>query len=347
MLSRRIPNDSNTGKLIEAARQGVSRGSKLNQQLLAFARRQDLHTEAVCVDDLIPTFEHLLDRAVGDTVTVKFEPSSETWFCRTDPHQLETAVLNLAINARDAMPEGGTLTIATTNRAVSAEEGQKLGSSGGDYVVVSVADTGTGMSPDVAARVFEPFFTTKSLGKGTGLGLSQVYGFAKQSDGFVTVESEAGKGTTVFIYLPRTDQRKAAAPVVASGPKEVQGDGVILVVEDDPEVRATTCAMLRDLGYSVREAGSGRAAVALLESSETIDLVFSDVLMPDGMSGIEVARAVEAVRPGLPMLLTSGYTAQRIIPAGFADQLRLLPKPYTQTELSQAVNDAMSSVRPA
>ncbi len=345
MLSRRIPNDSNTGKLIEAARQGVARGSKLNQQLLAFARRQDLHTEVVCVDELIPTFEHLLDRAVGDTITVKFKPCSGTWLCRTDPHQLETAVLNLAINARDAMPKGGTLTISTTNRTVSEEEGQKLGSNGGDYVVVSVADTGIGMSPDVVARIFEPFFTTKALGKGTGLGLSQVYGFAKQSDGFVTVESQSGRGTTVLIYLPRTDQLKAEASVTASGPVEVHGNGVILVVEDDAEVRATTSAMLRDLGYTVREAGSGRAAVAFLEGNESIDLVFSDVMMPDGMSGIEVARAVETVRPGLPMLLTSGYTAQRIVPASFSDQLRLLPKPYTQAELSRAVKDVMGLVR--
>jgi PAS domain S-box-containing protein len=345
MLSRRIPNDSNTGRLIEAARQGVSRGSKLNQQLLAFARRQDLHTEVVCVDELIPTFEHLLDRAVGDTVTVKFTPSSETWFCRTDPHQLETAVLNLAINARDAMPRGGTLTIATTNRSVSEEEGHKLGSNGGDYVVVSVKDTGVGMAPDVVARVFEPFFTTKALGKGTGLGLSQVYGFAKQSEGFVTLESETGRGTTVFIYLPRSDQPKAVAPVVTSSPAEIHGNGVILVVEDDAEVRATTSAMLRDLGYTVREAGSGHAAVSFLEGSEAIDLVFSDVMMPDGMSGIEVARAVETVRPGLPMLLTSGYTAQRIVPASFSDQLRLLPKPYTQAELSRAVKDVIGMVR--
>jgi CheY-like chemotaxis protein len=206
---------------------------------------------------------------------------------------------------------------------------------------VSVADTGIGMLPDVLSRVFEPFFTTKALGKGTGLGLSQVYGFAKQSDGFVTIESEPGTGTTLCIYLPRTDQPKAAAPIVVLALAEIGGQGIVLVVEDDFEVRATTTEMLRDLGYTVREAESSRAALALLESGEVFDLVFSDIIMPDGMSGIELAHKILAMRPDLPVLMTSGYTAQGIIPSSLVDELRLLRKPYGRAELSQAISDVM------
>jgi PAS domain S-box-containing protein len=341
LLSRRIPKDERTARLIEAARQGVSRGSKLNQQLLAFARRQELRTEVVCIDELIPSFKDLLDRAVSETITVKFELMPQTWLCRTDPHQLETAILNLAINARDAMPQGGTLTLSTMNRTVTEQNAVNWGASQGDYAVVSVADTGIGMLPDVVSRVFEPFFTTKALGKGTGLGLSQVYGFAKQSDGFVTIESEPGAGTTVGIYLPRTDQPKAAAPIVVLASAEIEGQGIVLVVEDDLEVRATTTEMLRDLGYTVREANSSRAALILLESGEVFDLVLSDIIMPDGMSGIELARKVLAMRPDLPVLLTSGYTGQGIIPSGLVDELPLLRKPYAQAELSQAISEVM------
>ena len=207
MLGRRLPSDHKTGRLFEAACQAVARGAKLNEQLLAFSRRQELRAEVICVDDLIPSFEHLLDRAVGEAVSVKIERAPQVWFCRTDPHQLETAILNLAINARDAMPEGGILTLSTQNRAVSGRTASSWGASTGDYVVVSVADTGVGMPPDVVTRAFDPFFTTKEVGRGTGLGLSQVYGFAKQSNGFVTIESERGRGTTVLINLPRTDSR--------------------------------------------------------------------------------------------------------------------------------------------
>lgn len=341
LLSRRIPSESKTNALIEAARQGVLRGSKLNQQLLAFARRQDLRAEVVSIDDLIPAFEHLVDRAVGETITVKFERSPAGWLCLTDPHQLETAVLNLAINARDAMPEGGALSIATANRAVNEHDAAKWGGNSGDYVVLSVEDNGTGMTPEVSSRVFEPFYTTKALGKGTGLGLSQVYGFAKQSDGFVTVESELGKGTIISIYLPRTQAAKTIGTVAKDQVREIQGQGIVLVVEDDTQVRATTCAMLRDLGYTIREADSGRSAMAFLKRGETVDLVFTDIIMPDGMSGIDLARDLAILHPDLPILLTSGYTAQRIVPAGFADELQLLRKPYTQADLSQAVNFVM------
>ena len=344
MLSRRVALDDKTGRLFDAARQGVARGAKLNQQLLAFSRRQDLRTEVVCVDDLIPDFEHLLDRAVGETVTVKIERAPKIWHCRTDPHQLETAILNLAINARDAMPAGGVLTIATANRIVKDQAAAAWGAAGGDYVELAVGDTGTGMTAEVLARVFEPFFTTKDVGKGTGLGLSQVYGFARQSGGFVTIASEPLRGTTVSIYLPRTDApatHPSRSEPSGSSIGKGQGQGCVLVVEDDEDVRATTTEMLTELGYSVREAQTGRNALALVEGGETFDLVFTDIIMPDGLSGIELARELRAKRPTLPILFTSGYTAQHVIPDVLADHLRLLRKPYTQTELADAVRAAM------
>jgi PAS domain S-box-containing protein len=345
LLGRRVPSDERTGWLIDAARQGVARGAKLNQQLLAFSRRQDLRTEVVSVDDLIPTFEHLLDRAVGEMVDVKIERGEGLWLCRTDPHQLETAILNLAINARDAMTNGGTLTLATENRVVGGQLSSSWGAAGGDYVVVSVSDTGSGMPPEVLARAFEPFFTTKAVGEGTGLGLSQVYGFAKQSNGFVTLDSELGRGTTVLIHLPRTVVPKAvAAAAAAVTVEDPQGRGVILVVEDDPAVRAVASGMLRDLGFQVREADTAPAALDSIDRGGPVDLVFSDVIMPGGMNGVELARELARRRPDLPVLLTSGYTAQRL-PNATADDLRVLRKPYTLHDLSKAITEALHRVR--
>lgn len=343
MLGRRLPSDERTGWLVDAARQGVARGAKLNQQLLAFSRRQDLRTEVVSVDDLIPTFEHLLDRAVGEMVSVRIERGAGLWLCLTDPHQLETAILNLAINARDAMPNGGMLTLATGNRVVDRQAAASWGAAGGDYVVVSVSDTGSGMSPDILARVFEPFFTTKPVGEGTGLGLSQVYGFAKQSNGFVTLDSEPGRGTTVVIHLPRTFVSKTAAPG-AVATEEPRGRGVILVVEDDPAVRAVASGMLRDLGYQVREADTAPAALDSIDRDGPVDLVFSDVIMPGGMNGVELARELARRRPDLPVLLTSGYTAQRF-PNATAEDLLVLRKPYTLHDLSKAITEALRRTR--
>ncbi len=343
MLSRRVPSEERTQRLFEAARQGVARGAKLNQQLLAFSRRQELRAESVSVNDLIPTFEHLLDRAVGEVVTIRLDRAADVWLCKTDPYQLETAILNLAINARDAMPGGGTLTLATANRAVGAHAASSLAANAGDYVVVSVTDTGIGMKPEVASRVFEPFFTTKEVGKGTGLGLSQVYGFAKQSEGFVTIESAEGRGTTVSVHLPRTDRAQAAGQAPVADAPIQEGRGVVLVVDDDLAVRTTTSGMLRELGYEVLEAETARAALAVVQSEPRIDLVFSDVVMPEGMSGIDLALDLSSRRPSLPVLLTSGFTAQHAMPGAIADSLHLLRKPYGLSDLSVAVKDTMTS----
>ena len=341
LIHRRSAKDDRAVALLDAARQGVARGAKLNQQLLAFSRRQDMRTEAVCVNDLIPEFEHLLDRAVGETVRVDIRTEPVLWFCSTDPHQLETAILNLTINARDAMPNGGTLTLATENCTVGPAAAAGRGATPGDYVVISVSDSGIGMPPEIVGRIFEPFFTTKEVGKGTGLGLSQVYGFAKQSGGFVAVESVEGQDTTISIYLPRTDPVEPAAKPQWTPVASPAGNGTVLLVEDDSGVRATTKALFQDLGYEVTEAASASAALNIVDGDESIVLVFTDVIMPGGMNGLELANAITQKRPGLPVLLTSGYTAQRLVPDAVARVWPILRKPYSQADLSQAVGDLL------
>ena len=344
MLARRLTPDERTARLLDAARSGVARGAKLNHQLLAFSRRQDLQAEVFRVDELLPGFGPLLERAVGEAVEVVIQPAPPVWPCRTDPHQLETAILNLAINARDAMPDGGTLTLTTENRVIGEQAALRAGAVPGEYVVIAVRDTGGGMTPEVIRRAFEPFFTTKEIGKGTGLGLSQVYGFAKQSEGFVTIDSEPGRGTAIRIHLPRT--REVRVDGVVQRPESAAmapGRGVVLLVEDDADVRATAAALLQDLGYAVREASTARAAIALLDSGMPIDLVFSDVIMPAGMSGIELARELAGREKPPRVLLTSGYTAQRVVPEELAGHLRVLRKPYTQADLSQAIHETLNA----
>jgi PAS domain S-box-containing protein len=342
MLGRRIADDAKVLKLLDAARQAVGRGSKLNQQLLAFSRRQDLRMEVVQVNDLISTFEHLLDRAVGETVKLECVRDPGLWECRTDPHQLETAILNLVINARDAMPDGGRLVIRTSNREADEALTSQWEASVGDYVVISVEDTGIGMSSEVLTHIFEPFFTTKDVGKGTGLGLSQVYGFAKQSGGFVSVSSTPGQGTLIEVFLKRSLEARPASRQTSAVDAE-SGSGVVLVVEDDAAVRATTSGMLEDLGYLVVSAETGNAALKIVQENNALDLVFSDVVMPDGMSGVELARRVGSLRPELPVLLTSGYTAQRAMPEPPAGGLALLKKPFTQADLSIAIRNIIAA----
>jgi CheY-like chemotaxis protein len=279
---------------------------------------------------------------VGETVKVDFVRDRHLWVCQTDPHQLETAILNLAINARDAMPQGGRLVIRTSNRRVDDTLASRWEASVGEYAVISVEDTGTGMSPEVLAHIFEPFFTTKDVGKGTGLGLSQVYGFAKQSGGFVAVNSTPGRGTLVEVFLKRSMESSTPVRQVVEAGLET-GTGVVLVVEDDAAVRATTSGMLEDLGYSVVAAETGNAALRIIQADTALDLVFSDVVMPDGMSGVELARQIGSLRPELPILLTSGYTAHRVIPEIPTGELALLKKPFSQADLSIAIRNLMAA----
>ena len=339
LLRRRVPDEPAITRLLDAASQSVARGGALNQQLLAFARRQDLREEVVCVNHNADAFLQLLERAVSEDIAIEQRLADHLWYCRTDPHQLETAVLNLAINARDAMPNGGLLTLSTCNRRVDAATAASWEVQPGDYVAVCVGDTGAGMAPEVLARVFEPFFTTKPIGRGTGLGLSQVYGFAKQSGGFVSIESEVGRGTEVAIHLRRTEMPAVEADRSKAKPEPIRGKAAILLIEDEPAVRAMTSEMLRDLGYHVTEAGTGRTGLDLL-ASRRFDLVFSDVILPEGFSGVDVARQVAESWPGTPVLLTSGYTAQRLKLDETA-RLKVLIKPYDVGQLSDAVRAAL------
>jgi PAS domain S-box-containing protein len=340
-LSRRVTLDERVQKLLDAARLGVTRGARLNEQLLAFARRQDMREQSVCITDLLPTFETLLDRAIGEAVKVEVRRSDGLWFCMTDPHQLETAILNLAINARDAMNDRGSLILSTRNASVAADQSEAHGAAAGDYVVVCVTDDGPGMTADVAARVFEPFFTTKPVGKGTGLGLSQVYGFARQSGGFIELDTRPGEGAAVSIYLPRTDPPSIKALESDVPGQEYGADGTVLLVEDDSDVREATRSLLVELGYKVVEAASANEAIGIIADGVTVDLVFTDVIMSSGMTGIELARRLKASHTGLPILLASGYTAQRLVPDAGNDDLPLLRKPYTLAQLAEAVGQIM------
>ena len=337
-LSRRLTLDERAQRMMDAAQIGVARGAKLNQQLLAFARRQDMKVEAVCINDLLPNFETLLDRALGETITLDIVQDPALWYCSTDPHQLETAILNLVINSRDAMPEGGALTLTTSNETVTAALAARWEAHPGTYVATRIRDTGTGMPPELAARVFEPFFTTKGVGRGTGLGLSQVYGFAKQSGGFVTFDSEPGVGTIVTIYLPRVAPPENAINAMPLD-TTAAGDGHILLVEDDSEVLTATRNMIEELGYRVTAATGSTSALKLL-AEHSFDIVFSDVIMATGMTGLDLAREIERRYPDLPVLLTSGYTAHHLLPIEATQVRPLLHKPYTLADLASALESA-------
>jgi signal transduction histidine kinase/ActR/RegA family two-component response regulator len=338
MLRRRVPADPAIARLLDAASQGVAKGGMLNQQLLAFARRQDLRIEVVTVEEFIPGCHALIERALSEDIAIEIGGDGQNHACRTDPHQLEAAVLNLAINARDAMPGGGALKLSTWRRQVCAAD--TVEGPPGDYMVISVSDTGVGMPKEIVEKAFEPFFTTKGVGRGTGLGLSQVYGFAKQSGGFVTIDSVEGVGTSVMIHLPICEA-EVRGGLAGAAPARIKGAATILVVEDDPNVRAVTSAMLRDLGYTALEATTARAALAVL-ARQPVDLVFTDVILPDGMSGVELANEVAKAPSAAPVLLTSGYTAQRLNLAGDKD-LQILNKPYDEARLSEAISKTLAS----
>ncbi|MFN0186262.1 MAG: ATP-binding protein [Aquabacterium sp.] len=325
--------------IVEAAQSGAV----LTQQLLAFARKQPLMPGVVDVNQRIAALDPLLRRTLGEHIEIEVVRGAGLWPALVDATQLENALLNLCLNARDAMPTGGKLTLETANASLDrryADQYPEL--TPGQYTLIAVSDTGVGIAAQDLPRVFEPFFTTKAKGKGTGLGLAMVYGFAKQSGGHIGIYSEPGQGTTVKLYLPRATGPRA----VAEGPPVedvVPGAGqTLLVVEDDEAVRQLACHELRALGYRVLQAASGAQALPLLEGGETIDLLFTDVVMPGGMSGRELADAARRLRPGLRVLYTSGYTENAIVHHGRLDPgVQLLPKPYRRTELARAVRAAL------
>jgi CheY-like chemotaxis protein len=329
--------DPKVRKRLQLIRQAALRGATLTSQLLAFSRRQRLEPKAVDLNDAIAGMSELLRSTVGGRVEVSTQLQPDLWRAMVDPTQIGLVILNLAINARDAMPGGGELTIETTN-ATLAEEPQQLGEPApGQYVAIAVSDTGTGLAEDVRARVFEPFFTTKEVGQGSGLGLPQMLGFAQQSGGGVRIESAPGVGTTVCVYLPRARADAAEdthAGAVPSAPATASQRRLALLVDDDAAVREVTAARLRRLGFEVLEAGSGGAALDLLDRSPQVDLLVADFAMP-GMNGVEMAHQACSRRPGLPVLFVTGYADETAL-AGVGDQ-RVVQKPFRDDELERKV----------
>ena len=320
----------------------VDRGAKLASQLLAFARRQPLQPFVMNAGRVVRNMEELVRRAVGETVEVETVVSASLWNATLDPHQLENVVLNLAINARDAMPGGGRLTVELSNTMlddtyVSVAHDVPPG----QYVLMAISDTGTGMSPEVLARAVEPFFTTKGEGHGTGLGLSMAFGFVKQSGGHFRIYSEVGHGTTIKAYFPRSMEAEQALPEPVSG--EVRGGTeTVLVVEDDPNVQATVVAMLGELGYQVLRADNADMALAVLKAGVRCDLLFTDVVMPGKTKSTELARQAKAMLPDLKVLYTSGYTQNAIIHGGRLDPgVELLSKPYRREQLAGKVRQLL------
>jgi PAS domain S-box-containing protein len=347
LLSRRIdPNDARARRYAEAATEGARRAAQLTQRLLAFSRQQPLRPEAVNPNRLVAGMSDLLRHSLGQHVRLEIVLAGGIWRTHVDPNQLENVILNLAVNARDAMPEGGRLTIETQNAHLDHRyAAAHPGVAAGQYVLVAVSDTGSGMPPEVVAKAFDPFFTTKEVGKGTGLGLSQVYGFIKQSGGHVKIYSEVGQGTSIKVYLPRLigdDLQPAEAEEPADLPLGDEQE-LILVVEDEPAVRQFSVDALTELGYRVLEADGAGSAIRLLESHPEIALMFTDVIMPD-KNGSKLAQEAARVRPGLKVLFTTGYTRNAVVHNGILDPgVQLIGKPFTVEELAAKVREVLDT----
>jgi PAS domain S-box-containing protein len=338
--------DKTSRDLVHGADEAARMGARLIGRLLTFGRQRKLNPEVVNLNEIALGMTEILRRTLGEQIMLNASLASDLWSTRVDPSETENTILNLAINARDAMPKGGQLIIETSNVALRERDAAAaIGMEPGNYVKLAVTDTGSGMPPEVIARAFEPFFTTKEPGKGTGLGLSTIYGFAKQSGGHATIDSEVGKGTTVALYLPRHSGHETSAKPKAPEKRDAgkQASETVLVVEDNPGVRDLTVRRLGMLGYKVLAAESGPAAVAVLEKGEKVDLVFSDVVMAGGMSGVDLARWVRQHRPGTRILLTSGFTEVAEDDAAAGLDIKLLRKPYKQADLARAVREALEA----
>lgn len=319
--------------LAETALRSINRGAQLTQQLLAFSRRQALRPVSADLNELVAEIEVLIRRAVGETVDVVIDGAPALPRCNVDPAQFEAAVMNLVINSRDAMPGGGRLRV-TTRMVVPEEIPADVDLRRGDYVAFTVKDNGEGMTPEVAARALEPFYTTKEIGKGSGLGLSTVYGFATQSGGGLHIESALGAGTSVTLYLPAAAAAVEESPRGPASGEQPKGVGCILVVEDDADVREVSIAILEQFGYRTLVACDGREALEALRGPDPIDLLFTDLVMPGGMSGVALARQAQMMRPGLHVLLTTGYAGSDAPPT---DEFSIIAKPFRSAELGRAV----------
>jgi PAS domain S-box-containing protein len=342
MMAADAGDNPATLRRLSAATDAVKRGAKLAAHLLAFARRQPLSPTVLNPRRLLAGMSEMLHRALGETITIKTVLSDDLWNVQADRNQLENALLNLAINGRDAMKADGTLTVRAANRVLDAafcNDHAEL--SPGEYVVFSITDTGAGMRPEVLEHAFEPFFTTKPNGHGTGLGLSMVFGFVRQSGGHTLIESEVGQGTTVSLYFPRCCEPETPETVDQTA-APVGGGETILVVEDDADVRLTAVEMLAQLGYKVLTASSGDAALEFIHSDMPIDLLFTDVVMPGKIKSVELARRAAARSPAVPTLFTSGYTRDEIVHHGKLDAgITLLSKPYRRDDLARKVRSVL------
>ncbi|HUO00650.1 MAG TPA: CHASE3 domain-containing protein [Bradyrhizobium sp.] len=345
LIKRRLKRDEfGIGRFVDSAAKATERSAALIQRLLAFARQQPLAPEAVDPNRMIADMSDLLRSTLGEQIQIETVLAAGLWKTNVDAHQLESAIVNIAINARDAMPDGGKLTIETQN--VSLDEtycAQNAEVSAGQYVMIAITDRGGGMGPEIAARAFDPFFTTKPAGKGTGLGLSQVYGFIKQSSGHIKIYSEIGTGTTVKIYLPRlyrqADEVKRAALKPASG----DADDIVLVVEDDPLMRRTSCESLRELGYTVLESDTASGALKIISDTPSIKLLFTDVVMPE-MNGKKLADEALKLRSDLKVLFTTGYTRNAVVHGGVLDpDVNFISKPFTVQQLASKVRAVLDS----
>lgn len=352
MLEPRLEADETARTLLHEAQEAVELGAQLTDRLLSFGRRQSLHPQTVELGPIISESMTLLQRTLGEPIEVRAKLSSRLRPVLIDPGQLQNAIINLAVNARDAMPDGGILSIEAENVQIDPDFVEMHPEARlGNYVMISVSDTGIGMTPEVRSRALEPFFTTKGVGAGTGLGLSMVYGFIRQSGGHIQIYSEPDQGTTVRLYLPWAEAAGATTGKAAEdSPGNYPGRGErILLVEDEPRVRRVTMARLRDLGYQVLEAPSGPAALKLLDEVDGIDLLFTDMVMPEGMNGLELAHAVRARHPDLPVLLSSGYAEPETVRRDHLEGSEWLKKPSSALEVARTVRrvlDARISYRP-
>jgi signal transduction histidine kinase/CheY-like chemotaxis protein len=325
-------------RLAATSRKAADRGMAVIGQLLAFSRRQELNPRPVQVSHLIKDFEELIRRALGEKCELRISADEQLWPCDVDPAQLQTALLNLTVNGRDAMPDGGVLEIAARNDNLVEHA---IGVEPGAYVKISVTDTGCGMTPEVLDRAFDPFFTTKDVGRGTGLGLSMVYGFVRQSHGHVTIKSAPGSGSTISLYLPRSCQRLDANEPVVRVQKASEHSGRVLLVDDDDDVAEVTSAMLSKLGYRVVCARSGVEAIHILKSDKKFDLLLTDVFMPQGVNGIELAREARRTCRGIKVLLASGNATDVLATYGIGNEFPIIGKPFARSELAQHLQSVM------
>lgn len=342
-----VGDNANLRELIDDALSATLSGKELTHRLLAFGRRQTLHPQRIDVGELVAEMLRLLERTLGEGVVIKHLSRGRLWQIEVDRNQLEMSLLNLAINAHQAMPEGGTLQIETANEVL--EYSDTLSQEGlrpGEYVAISITDTGVGMTEEVAAEAVRPFFTTKEVGEGSGLGLSMVYGFVSQSGGHFVIKSEVGKGTTVRLYLPKAEQVPAAV-LTEDAEQEARGDGAgerILVVEDRHAVRRTSRWMLAGLGYEVVEAVDGDEALKVLSADERVDLLFTDIVLPGSLNGLRLAREARTRNPDLKVLYTSGYAQDALRnDETDLDQIELILKPFTKNELARQVRKTLKA----